>query len=192
MDIPEHILKALYPLSPNALSGLCALFTRVDMPRGTVLLREGYLENHVFFVAEGIVRAYSDAAEKQLTFWFGLPGDVVISAQSFINNRPGYESIEVLEDSILYRADADALLTLFERDIEIANWGRKLAEREFLKAEQLFINRQFKTATQVYIELLERLPTFPNRVPLKHIASYLGISQVSLSRIRANVAKGII
>ena len=182
----------MYPLSHNTLSGLVALFTRIEVPRGTVILREGYIEKDMFLVEQGLVRAYSDAAEKQVTFWFGMSGDYVISAQSFINNRPGYESIDVLEDSVLYKANAEALIALFEKDIELANWGRKLAENEFLKLEEMFISRQFKTATQVYIELLERIPSFPNRVPLKHIASYLGISQVSLSRIRANVAKGII
>lgn len=162
------------------------------MPKGEVILHEGRVEQYMFFIEQGLVRAYSDGPEKQVTFWFGMVGDYVISAQSFVNNRPGYESIQVLEDSILFKVDANNLISLMKTDIELANWGRKLAEYEFLKLEEMFISRQFKTATQVYVELLERIPSFPNRVPLKHIASYLGISQVSLSRIRANVAKGII
>ena len=185
-------ITTLYPLSPQALSGLVALFERVEVAKGTVIFREGHIEKSVYFLESGIVRAYSDSHEKQVTFWFGLEGDYVISAQSFVNNRPGYESMEALEDCILYEANSKALLSLFETSAELANWGRKLAEHEFLKVEGMFINRQFKTATQNYSELLQRIPSFSNRVPLKHIASYLGISQVSLSRIRANVAKGII
>jgi len=185
-------ITTLYPLSPQALSGLVALFERVEVAKGTVIFREGHIEKSVYFLESGIVRAYSDSHEKQVTFWFGLEGDYVISAQSFVNNRPGYESMEALEDCILYEANSKALLSLFETSAELANWGRKLAEHEFLKVEGIFINRQFKTATQNYSELLQRIPSFSNRVPLKHIASYLGISQVSLSRIRANVAKGII
>jgi len=185
-------ITTLYPLSPQALIGLVALFERVEVAKGTVIFREGHIEKSVYFLESGIVRAYSDSHEKQVTFWFGLEGDYVISAQSFVNNRPGYESMEALEDCILYEANSKALLSLFETSAELANWGRKLAEHEFLKVEGMFINRQFKTATQNYSELLQRIPSFSNRVPLKHIASYLGISQVSLSRIRANVAKGII
>jgi CRP-like cAMP-binding protein len=182
----------LYPLSPEALSGLCALFSPVEMPKGTIIFREGHVEKSVYFLEQGIVRAYSDSHEKQVTFWFGFEGDYVISAQSFVNNQPGYESMETLEDCILYEASSKALLSLFETSAELANWGRKLAEHEFLKVEGMFINRKYKTASQNYSELVQRIPSLPNRVPLKYIASYLGISQVSLSRIRAAMAKGII
>ncbi|WP_116789569.1 Crp/Fnr family transcriptional regulator [Flavobacterium psychrotrophum] len=187
-----NTITTLYPLSQDELSGLVALFSRVELSRGEIIIREGYVEDHLFFIEQGIARAYSDATDKQVTFWFGMPGDYIISAHSFANNRPGYESIEVLEDSIMYKVKSKDLIALFEKNVALANWGRKLAERELLKLEEMFIKRQFKTASQLYIELLERIPSLPNRVPLKYIASYLGISQVSLSRIRANVAKGTI
>ncbi len=157
-----------------------------------MVIHQGHIEKHMYFIEQGLVRAYSDGREKQITFWFGMPGDYIISAQSFVHGKPGYESMEALEDCILYEINTAELFALLKDNAELANWSRKLAENELLKLEKMFINRQFKTATQLYVELLEQIPSLPNRVPLKYIASFLGISQVSLSRIRASLAKGII
>lgn len=180
-------IKSLYPVSDASLAKLTALFYEKHFSAGEIILREGKVEKSMFFIEKGLVRAYSDLPDRQITFWLGLEGDFIISMQSFINNKPGYETVEVLEDSILYEVDSEKLIALFESDIELANLSRKLAESELVKLEEKFIYRQFKTATQVYAELLERIPSLPNRVQLKHIASYLGISQVSLSRIRAKI-----
>jgi len=180
-------IKSLYPLSDSALAKLTGLFYKREFKKGELILKEGRIEKSVFFIEKGIARAYSDLPTHELTFWFGEEGDYIISAQSLINNKPGYETIEVLEDSILYEIDSAAMIALFESDIELANWSRKLAENELIKLEEKFIFRQFKTATQMYTNLITTHPTLLQRVPLKHIASYLGISQVSLSRIRAEI-----
>ena len=88
---------------------------------------------------------------------------------------------------MLYELSVDKLHDLYLADIHIANWGRKFAERECIKSEQLFIARQFKTSLERYQDLIADYPDILQRVPLGIIASYLGISQVSLSRIRAKI-----
>lgn len=93
----------------------------------------------------------------------------------------------LLEDGELYKLSTKTLMTFFERDIHLANWGRKFAELELIKAEERLISLQFKSATERYKELLIDNPGLLQRVPLGHIASYLGITQVSLSRIRAEI-----
>jgi CRP-like cAMP-binding protein len=79
------------------------------------------------------------------------------------------------------------LQQLFETDIAMANWGRRFAEKELIKTEERLISRQFRTATERYQELMQQQPGLLQRVSLGHIASYLGITQVSLSRIRADI-----
>lgn len=113
----------------------------------------------------------------------------MLSFLSFFRNEPGYESIEVLEESVLYRISGKQLQQLYSQYIHMANWGRKLAEYELIKTEQRFMELQFKTATERYQNLMRYTPTILQRVQLGYIASYLGITQVSLSRIRA-AAKG--
>lgn len=107
--------------------------------------------------------------------------------KSYVANEKGYEDIELLEDCELYELKAAQLQKLFEEQIDIANWGRKFAEKELVKTEERLISRQFRTATERYINLLKNNPDLIQRVQLGHIASYLGITQVSLSRIRAEI-----
>ena len=111
----------------------------------------------------------------------------MLSYLSFFKDQPGYESIELLENAVLYRISSKDLQDLYRQNIHIANWGRKFAEYELLKAEQRFMDLQFKTATERYQDLLVNSPAILKRVQLGYIASYLGITQVSLSRIRAAV-----
>lgn len=139
----------------------------------------------MYFIKKGIVRAYAHQNDHEITFWFGREGETVISMNSYLNHEPGYEDIELLEDCELYALKTTDLHQLYEQDIHMANWGRKFAERELLRTEARLISRQFSTASERYRELLHTNPDLLQRVPLGHIASYLGITQVSLSRIRA-------
>ncbi|MGJ8734563.1 MAG: Crp/Fnr family transcriptional regulator, partial [Cellulophaga sp.] len=86
-----------------------------------------------------------------------------------------------------YKLETSKLKQLFFDDIHIANWGRKFAEQELIKTEERLISRQFRTATERYQDLLKNNSDLIKRVQLGHIASYLGITQVSLSRIRASI-----
>lgn len=180
-------IKSLYPLSEVALNKLIAILERKEFKKGAQILKAEKIEKSVFFIEKGIARGYCDLPNQELTFWFGEEGDYIISAQSLINKLPGYETIELMEDCILYEINADELVALFESDLELANWSRKLAEQELLKLEERFIYRQFKTAVEVYEDLLKNSPSLLRRVQLKYIASYMGISQVTLSRIRAEI-----
>ena len=110
-----------------------------------------------------------------------------MTLKSYVKNEAGYETIELMEDSLLYCLKRSDLYRLFEEDIDIANWGRKLAELEFLRAEEKLIPLLFTTASERYRVLLERTPDLLQRIPLECLASYLGITPVSLSRIRAKL-----
>ena len=92
-----------------------------------------------------------------------------------------------MEDSVLYLLKRYTLYQLFKEDIHIANWGRKFAESEFLQTEEKLISLLFTNASERYTSLLENNPDLLQRIPLEHLASYLGITPVSLSRIRAKL-----
>lgn len=186
MDI-DVILDAIYPLPPMSRVKLIAGLQEVSYPKGHILLRAQKIETSVYLIKKGIVRAYKSASENEITFWFGQEGDPVISMRSYIDNKEGYEDVELLENTALYQISSQHLHALFNQDLHIANWGRKLAEQELIKTEERLIAMQFRTATQRYKDLLEQRPGLLNRVSLGHIASYLGITQVSLSRIRAAI-----
>ncbi len=165
-------------------------YTReISFPKGHTLFRAGKLESKVCFLKKGIVRAYAMHDHSEITFWFGTEGDAILSMKSYVVNEKGYEDIELLEPCELYEIDTAQLQQLFLQDIHLANWGRKFAERELIKTEERLISRQFGTAIDRYKQLLTDNPGLIQRVQLGHIASYLGITQVSLSRIRAELAR---
>ena len=186
MNIDE-IIDRLYPLPEQSRNALLAMVTRISYPKGHLLLKADCVEIDIYFIKKGVVRAYADALHGQVTFWFGLEGAPVLSMKSYISGEKSYESIELLEDCDLYKFNIAELRALYEKDVFLANWGRKLAEQELVKTEQRLISMQFKTAQQRYADLVTDHAELLLRVQLGYIASYLGMSQVSLSRIRAGL-----
>jgi len=152
-----------------------------------MLIKAGRTERFVYIIEKGIARAFCHKDDKEVTFWFGSESDILLSYNSFFLGKPGYENIELLESSTVYKIAHQTLQNLYESDLEFANWGRRLAESELVKAEECFIARQFKTAKECYEDFIHSTPDILQRVQLGHIASYLGISQVTLSRIRAEI-----
>lgn len=178
---------AIYSLSKAESDILLNSMERVSFSKNHTLIHTDKVEKYIYFIEEGIARAYSNTIKQQVTFWFGQEGDVILSYNSYINEKPGYEIIELLEDCKLLRIAHQTLQNLYAKHIGIANWGRKLAELELIKTEERFISQQFKTATERYIQLIKETPSLIKRVQLIHIASYLGVTPVTLSRIRAEI-----
>ncbi len=183
----QQILFQIYPLPEASQAKLMACCKEVSFKRKYLLLKADTIERRIYFIKKGIVRAYAYQNDNEITFWFGKEGDAIISMKSYVANQPGYENIELLEDCQLYELQTEKLQELFEQDINIANWGRKFAEQELIKTEERLIARQFSTAAERYTALMNNHPDLLQRVPLGCIASYLGITQVSLSRIRADI-----
>lgn len=177
----------IYPISDSSIESMINDMEYLEVPKGHILLKASKVENYIYFLVKGIARAFSLINERELTFWFGQEGSIILSYNSYIHGKPGYENIELLEDSKLFKLSISKIQQLYLEHIEIANWGRKLAEFELLKTEELFISRQISSATERYRKLLRTQPELLQRVRLGLIASYLGVTQVSLSRIRSEV-----
>lgn len=188
MDI-ETIINNVYTLPECSLQKMKTNLTKMTYPKGSQLIKAGSVDNNIFFVAQGMVRAYIPVDGRDITFWFGMDGTTVFSLKSYVNNEPGYETVECIETTTVYKIRRETLQSLFQQDLNIANWGRKFAEKEYLNTEERLLPLLFTTAAERYTELLEKQPHLFLRIPLEHLASYLGITPVSLSRIRANIKR---
>ncbi|MDV7695707.1 Crp/Fnr family transcriptional regulator [Chryseobacterium soli] len=186
MNIDE-IIDSIYKIPETSKENLKKYITETTYSKGHCLMEANKIIPFICFIKKGIVRAYASTSDNDITFWFGSEGETVVSMKSYVEDKPGYENIELLEECDLYVLKTEDLRTLFNEDIHIANWGRKFAERELVKTEELIISRQFKTALERYKDLMRDKSDLLKRVQLGHIASYLGITQVSLSRIRAEI-----
>lgn len=185
MDI-STILDRIHKLPEDSKLALQNNISEITFPKGHILLKANKVESNVYFIKKGLVRAYVER-DNEVTFWFGKEGETVISMKSYVEEQPGYETIELLEDCELYELKIENLKKMFSEDVNIANWGRKFAENELIKTEERLISKQFKNASERYLDLIKDHPELIQRVQLGHIASYLGITQVSLSRIRAEL-----
>ncbi|RZK83183.1 MAG: Crp/Fnr family transcriptional regulator [Pedobacter sp.] len=164
---------------------LLHIVSEIRFPKGHLLFKAGAINNQVYFMSEGISRGYVDGEQNEITFAFFDEGKILVSIQSYVRGIAGYENIELLEDCTLFRLQKNDLEALYNSDIHLANWGRKLADISFVDTETQLISRQFKNTNDRYEEFVEAFPNILQRVKLKHIASYLGMTQVTLSRIRA-------
>jgi len=185
--VTDAILAKAFAIPHASLAKLSGIVRVINLPKGHLLFSAGKLERDIYFMVEGIARVYYYHGSNTATLCFNSEGDVLISLRSYIENQPGYENIELLEPSRLLQLKTNDLNKLYASDIHIANWGRRLAELELIKTEERLMSKLFNTASERYRELIQKQPQLLQRVQLGHIASYLGISQVTLSRIRAEV-----
>ncbi|MEH6308335.1 Crp/Fnr family transcriptional regulator [Olivibacter sp. CPCC 100613] len=161
----------------------------VHYKKGTKIIKAGRTEPHLYFILDGIARVFIQTAEKETVFCFCLETDVILSYNSFFNESPGYETIELLEDSQLVRVSHRKVKALCKSDLTIANFFNRLIGLELVKTEERLIGTQSRTATARYTELITLFPSIVQRVQLGYIASYLGVSQVTLSRIRKKISR---
>ncbi len=180
-------LNGYHFLTPESAVKLEQVSKKITAKRNSLLIEQDKIQKNLYFLASGLARVYYETANRQITLDFVSPGGTLISMNSYVHDLPGYENIDLLEDSVVYQIDQKQLFDLYESDIAIANWGRKMAELEFIKAEQRTMSKLFNTAQERYAELLQKYPQYIQRIKLGYIASYLGVSQVTLSRIRANI-----
>ena len=188
MQVLLHHITNIYRLSEEALDALSSGFKKVEMSKGEFLLQEGSVCRNMYFLEQGCLRGFYLLEEKEITHWFAFENDFVTSFHSFITRKPSVENLQLLEDSILWQISYDSLHDLYDRFPEIERLGRMTCEKYYIRLEERYVNSQFKTAAERYQDLLNTNPLLLQRFSLGYIASYLGISQETLSRIRGKKA----
>ena len=179
-----HINK-YHPLGDEAQNTLHDCFEQITLSKNEYLLTEGQVCRHLYFLEKGALRGYYNMDGKEVTHWFGFEEDFVTSFYSFITGSMAVENIQLIEGSILWAISKERLTALFNQYHEIERLVRIAYEKYYIRLEERFVNAQFKNATERYENLLQQTPHILERVPLGFIASYLGISQETLSRIRS-------
>jgi CRP-like cAMP-binding protein len=179
----KHIQKYT-AISADAQAALQPCFEQVVLSKGANLLTEGKVCRNLYFVESGALRGYYTLDGKEITHWFGFETDFVTSLHSFITAAPAIENIQLLEGSILWSISKESLMALLNRYHELERLVRIVYEKYYIQLEERLVNAQFKTAAERYESLLRQSPHIIERVSLGHIASYLGISQETLSRVR--------
>lgn len=156
----------------------------LSIPPKTVLLKEGEVADKLYLIRKGCLRLFFNSEGKDITFQFFFEGDFVASFDSLYKRQPSLFSLESIEPAQVLIIERDVFYNLIEKSPSLRRYyEEKLIER-FHVYQRLFLSRIKNTPRQRYEELLKEHPDIIRRVPLHYIASYLGITPVSLSRIR--------
>lgn len=185
--LAEYFQKLL-PFNEAELEDILNHFEKVIVKKNQLLIREGQVSNTLYFVEKGIGRSYYLKKDgKEVTQWFFGEGNFMASADSFFQQTPSFYYLEVIEDSILY------VITKEKLDLLIAKYRKmetavRLLTIEILTKFVLKLNSlQFQTVRERYDYMLSEFPDISYRAPLGQIASYLGMTQETLSRLRKAV-----
>lgn len=180
-----NYITTYQPLSNEAEQALQECFTKITLAKNEFLLKEGKICRHLYFLEKGALRGFYNLDGKEITHWFGFENDFVTSFHSFITGEPAVENIQLLEGCTLWAIAKETVTSLLNQHHDIERLVRITYEKYYIRLEERYVNAQFKSAKERYENLLQKTPYILERVSLGFIASYLGISQETLSRIRS-------
>ena len=156
----------------------------MQFPKGHLLLREGIVAQRLFFIVMGSARTFYYHAGKDITSWIYPEQQFLTAWNSFFQRTPAYEYLELTEAATVVSLTYDQLQQLYQQHPKMQLFGRLLAEQQLAFLDQFYKGFMFMTAKEKYDLLLDHFPDVTQRVNVGHIASFLGISQETLSRIR--------
>lgn len=176
-------------LSDNDMSLVLRAFDRVEFKKNDYALREGQVSNEYFFIETGLMRSYAvDTIGNDITTGFYSAGQLVLETSSFFLRTPTKETFQALSDCICWRIEFTPFQKLFHSVLPFREDGRARLVGCFHNFKQRSLSMITDPAEVRYKQLLKEHPEIIQQAPLKHIATYLGITDTSLSRIRKRLA----
>lgn len=188
----QHFLTNVFKpanFSEEELEMVIPAFRQVTFAKNDCLLKEGRTENHYWFVESGFVRSYiTDTEGNDISTNFYAAGDIVIDWTSFFLRNPTRENIQALTDCVCWQLDFDTFQRLFHSIQSFREQGRTTLVNSYFTLKKQSVSMIADHAKERYIRLLNEKPHIVQNISLKHIASYLGITDTSLSRIRKEIS----
>jgi CRP-like cAMP-binding protein len=180
-------LREFPALSEKSLNEIVAICEVRKFDKNEFVLCLDEVCNHMYFVSNGLLRIYYYKEYKDISEWFAFENSFCFSIISYFTKTPSKLIIQCIEDSEVIFISRDAINQLRETNIEIANFMFELTSGSLIFSQERMFGIQFETAQQRYNHLMNQHKNMLQRIPLQYIASYLGISAETLSRIRNHV-----
>ena len=190
----EQLIKGLEKLHPidDALKAKVASLAKIsEYKPDDYILKGGQTCDCARFIAKGIIRSYYIKGDRQVTSRFMGEGYIATSWISFYTQRPGNEYMQAVEDTLIISVSYHDIQKLYSEFPIFNTVVRKHLEYIFFLAEQRTQMLRKQTAEEKYQFFIKNHPTLIQRVPLRHITSYLGMNEETLSRVRSKIKKGI-
>jgi CRP-like cAMP-binding protein len=180
-------LIGMAQLTPDVAEHLNSCFAVIDIPKDSILIRQGQSCNHFYLIEKGFARIFSNINGKEITTLFARENDIITSTYALFTQNSSNENVEILENSVLLKINYEEFFNLCQEHHDLLKLYRAIMEKYFLLLEERTLSLQFDSALHRYRKLLSEHPFILQRASLGSVASFLGMSPVTLSRMRAKI-----
>lgn len=188
MEFIQEFIQKIGKLSKESENEFLSLLEIKKFKKGSVIAKKGEIPKSFYMLKSGIARSFFvDENNKQYTRTLFRPIASVGAFSALILNKPSRLTYDCLTDCEMYEGDFQAFKKLCNKNSDIANMYARGLEGVFIRMERRIYDLSVLDAKQRYIDLKIRIPNIDNLIPQYHIASYLNISPVQLSRIRKDL-----
>lgn len=181
----KQFIKTRCPGLDDSILELLSKHTNyLKYTKGTKLISEGKRHHYFYFLIQGSVKSYYLKDSKEICSWFAFENDIVATMKSFAG-EPSNETIELLEDSELIQINTEKFVKIAETDLSVSQLIIELIAEHATFLEERLYQLQFMSSKERYESLVKTVPQVLQRLSLTDIASFLGVSRETVSRIRA-------
>jgi len=174
-------LNSIFPLTPELEAELITILKCKIFNRSEYLLKAGQIARSIYFIEKGLVRCYYKLGDKNISAWFMKEGDVIISVNSFFGQTPSTEYMQSLEETTVHYISYSELEKLYREFVIFNIHGRKLLTHYYRLSEDRAVSMRSLRAKDRFRWLIENQPDLLQRVPRKYLATYLGVTESTLS-----------
>lgn len=185
MKLLQEAITSISPLSVENMNSFLTAWKHWSVPKEYVLVREHTVSDYIYFIEKGVARIYYYKNDKEITEWIAMDKQFFLSITSFFERKPSHLIIQTLEPSEVYGIHHNDFMALADKYHDIEKLLRKMVTGSLILSQVRMDAIQFETAQQRYERLLNVSPNIIQRVPLSYIASFLGVTLETLSRIRS-------
>ena len=182
----EKAITDISPLSIESRDTFLTAWKYWSVPKDYLLVREHSVSDYIYFIQKGVARIYYYKNDKEITEWIAMDEQFFLSITSFFERRPSHLIIQTIELSEVYGIHYNDFMALADQFHDVEKLLRKMLTRSLILSQVRMDSIQFETAQQRYERLLKNSPQVIQRVPLSYIASFLGVTLETLSRIRSS------
>lgn len=191
MELLKDCISKQVSIDKESLENVLSMFETVEVKKGEYFLHSGTVCRKMAFIETGYLRMYDIADGKEITFWIGSSGKFITSLSSFVFQTTSFWNIQAITDCKLYVISREQHFKLCKSEPKWLEFDNLLLAHSFALLEKSMFAQLHTTAKERFEALLKEEPGLFQHVPLQYIASIIGITPESLSRLRKNLTNSI-
>lgn len=181
-------VETMFPLRKETKEYISRHTHLIKVSKGKFLLKQGEVCTSYYYIHKGVLRSFLKFGDREITIWINPENEITTSIRSMNGSKPANENIQAIEDCELVVIPFEIMESIYEKFPETNIFGRKLLQEYYAASEERVYICRIPDARSRYQHFIDSRPELVNRIPLKYIASYLGITLETLSRLRSKNA----